>query len=225
MGVYCNSDTFVKKCFKCKTVKDDSEFYKDKSRSDGLMYQCKDCKKGYTLDNHDAYKAYLKNYYAENKESCQKAVKAHYVANKEKYNAMAKTRYEANKEDHQARSRAWYVANKEAQQAFMREYYRTHRDQYLQYNQNRRARLAEAFVEHIDRQVVWGRDNMHCCMCVKFVPFEEMHLDHVIPIFDGGLHAYNNVQTLCGSCNSSKGTKLVVTSARPWKIEGVTVAA
>ena len=33
----------MKKCSKCKQMKDESEFWHDKSRKDGLCIRCKDC--------------------------------------------------------------------------------------------------------------------------------------------------------------------------------------
>jgi hypothetical protein len=36
---------------------------------------------------------------------------------------------------------------------------------------------------------------------------EEVTLDHVIPLCDGGRHHISNVQPLCLTCNSSKGRK------------------
>jgi len=67
-------------------------------------------------------------------------------------------------------------------------------------------------VDNIDRRAVWGRDEGHCriglvCDC-DFVPFEEMHLDHVIPLSKGGTHTWNNVQTGCKPCNLSKAAKI-----------------
>jgi 5-methylcytosine-specific restriction endonuclease McrA len=35
-------------------------------------------------------------------------------------------------------------------------------------------------------------------------------IDHVIPICRGGRHSIGNLQTLCGSCNSSKNDKFLV---------------
>ena len=38
-------------------------------------------------------------------------------------------------------------------------------------------------------------------------------LDHVIPVSRGGRHSIGNLVSACGSCNSSKGNKLI----REWK--------
>jgi 5-methylcytosine-specific restriction endonuclease McrA len=65
----------------------------------------------------------------------------------------------------------------------------------------------------IDRRVVWGRDEGHCRIrlpgCWGFVPFEEMHLDHIVPLARGGSHSWNNVQTGCPPCNCAKQDRLL----------------
>jgi len=69
-------------------------------------------------------------------------------------------------------------------------------------------------VEKVDRRAVWGRDEGHCRIKLvcdgAFVPFEEMHLDHVIPISKGGTHTWNNVQTGCAPCNLTKSASVPV---------------
>lgn len=56
----------LKKCSKCKVEKPCSEFYKNKSTTDGLNYQCKECKLEYNKKNIDkirerAKAAWIKN--------------------------------------------------------------------------------------------------------------------------------------------------------------------
>ena len=80
------------------------------------------------------------------------------------------------------------------------------------YNPSYQARRRGAFEEHVNRRSVWERDEGHCRIKLVcdgvFVPFEEMHLDHVVPISKGGKHCYANVQTSCGPCNLTKSDKL-----------------
>lgn len=45
------------------------------------------------------------------------------------------------------------------------------------------------------------------CLCCGRVG--NITMDHVIPISKGGPHSAANIQPLCGSCNSSKGTKTI----------------
>lgn len=46
-----------------------------------------------------------------------------------------------------------------------------------------------------------------CLRCGKRPPEVELTADHVVPIARKGRHAIDNVQPLCRSCNSWKGTK------------------
>jgi acetyltransferase-like isoleucine patch superfamily enzyme len=41
----------MKKCIKCNTEKETTEFYKNKNTKDGLAYKCKTCKKQYNNRN------------------------------------------------------------------------------------------------------------------------------------------------------------------------------
>ena len=45
--IYCcklKQRTNLKQCSKCKTIKENSEFYKDNRHTDGLFSECKKCK-------------------------------------------------------------------------------------------------------------------------------------------------------------------------------------
>ena len=61
-----------KRCPKCDTIKPISDFYRDKSRSDGHDGHCKKCKlknrEKWLKSNPDYYKNYGKMYYLKNRE-------------------------------------------------------------------------------------------------------------------------------------------------------------
>ena len=44
-----------------------------------------------------------------------------------------------------------------------------------------------------------------CLACDK----PEVTIDHVVPVSKGGRNEIDNVQPLCGRCNTSKGTKTI----------------
>lgn len=46
----------MKMCSRCRCIKDESKFYKNRNSKDGLQYICKDCYKQYYIDNKDRLK-------------------------------------------------------------------------------------------------------------------------------------------------------------------------
>lgn len=51
---------------------------------------------------------------------------------------------------------------------------------------------------------IFERDNHTCVYCKSD---ENLSIDHIIPVIKGGTNDPSNLQTLCRSCNSRKGTK------------------
>jgi hypothetical protein len=54
------------------------------------------------------------------------------------------------------------------------------------------------------RTTVFERDTYRCRHCGGF---RSLRVDHIVPESKGGPTALHNLQTLCESCNSRKGTK------------------
>lgn len=57
--------------------------------------------------------------------------------------------------------------------------------------------MASAF-----RPIIFRRDEYRCRLCGSS---EDLEVDHIIPIARGGLNRSDNLQTLCRTCNRSKG--------------------
>lgn len=74
-------------------------------------------------------------------------------------------------------------------------------------DERRRARKHAAFVEDIDRDTLFGRDEGICGICGQPVDPDDFHVDHDVPLSEGGLHCYANVQIAHPFCNQSKGAK------------------
>lgn len=51
--------------------------------------------------------------------------------------------------------------------------------------------------------------NCRCLKCTEIFPIEKLTADHIVPLFVGGSDSIENIQPLCRSCNSSKGTKTI----------------
>ena len=56
------------------------------------------------------------------------------------------------------------------------------------------------------RHTIYGRQEGHCNGCLVMFPFRNMTVDHIVPQMKGGSDHQDNLQLLCGACNSAKGT-------------------
>lgn len=100
--------------------------------------------------------------------------------------------------ENRRRVREWALANPER----ARELHRA--------SQNaREARKRGQFVEVVDPQVVWERDEGICGICHLPAERDDFHVDHVIPLSKGGEHSYANTQVSHPPCNLRKGAKNV----------------
>lgn len=76
------------------------------------------------------------------------------------------------------------------------------------------ARKAGAYMDTVIPKKVYERDKWKCVscgckvvMCKAYQP-RQASIDHIIPLSMGGSHTYGNVQTMCVTCNSSKGNNI-----------------
>lgn len=73
--------------------------------------------------------------------------------------------------------------------------------------QRRRDRERIAFVEYVDLQIVWERDEGVCCLCNEPADPNDWWEEHLIPISRGGPHCYDNVAVSHPECNRRKHDK------------------
>lgn len=59
-------------------------------------------------------------------------------------------------------------------------------------------------VPPLTRLMVLARDDWRCRQCGAT---EQLHIDHINPVANGGGNEYDNLQALCRACNSSKGAR------------------
>lgn len=57
------------------------------------------------------------------------------------------------------------------------------------------------------RKRVFERDRYRCVACGDHI---DLTVDHKIPRYHGGTNDFDNLQTMCKPCNSSKGARLEV---------------
>lgn len=71
----------------------------------------------------------------------------------------------------------------------------------------RRTDLGELPNYRTHKHTLYGRQEGVCAGCRVMFPFRNMTVDHVVPQSRGGSDHIENLQLLCGACNSKKGTR------------------
>ncbi len=61
--------------------------------------------------------------------------------------------------------------------------------------------------EEIDRKAIWEIHGKCCHICKLPVPFDRMHLDHIVALANGGTNTTANLAPAHESCNTSKGAR------------------
>ena len=70
-------------------------------------------------------------------------------------------------------------------------------------------RVERAKVSNRMRFSIYQRDNYRCQMCGRRFETDYLEIDHIYPISKGGKTVYENLQTLCRTCNKNKGNKVI----------------
>jgi len=180
-------------CSKCKIEKTPSEFYFDKTRKK-IRFRCKEC------DKQSA-----KEWRANNKE------RVHIMdAAWRKKNAEYRKKYELNnKEKRLAKSRKWYSLHSEKRLILSRLWNKLNPNKRKEAYHRRRARKNQNGGNFTWKEFIQlcEKFNNRCLSCkkigIKLTP------DHIVPLAKGGSNSINNIQPLCGPCNSSKQVKII----------------
>jgi 5-methylcytosine-specific restriction endonuclease McrA len=133
---------------------------------------------------------------------------AYRAAHREEQAAYQAAHYAAHREEKAVYDAAYRAAHREERLAYDAAYAAKNRDKIRDKVGRHRSRKADAFIESVDRQVVFTRDAGTCGICQQGVESANWHLDHVIPLSKGGQHSYDNVQVSHPSCNQRKSSKL-----------------
>lgn len=106
--------------------------------------------------------------------------------------ARAEAWRKANPDKTAAQSRAWAKANPEARRL-------------MQHKRRVSKKGGEVSPDIYQRLRVLQKGA--CAVCRAKLAVTSEHLDHIMPLALGGLHADNNLQLLCPPCNLSKNAK------------------
>ena len=188
-----NSNRTMKKiCASCLKLKPISEFYKDARRQDGHTPRCKEC-----------HSKSVKNWQINNSEKFKEANKKWKKAHKEKRAKESKEWAKSHPEYRREVGEKWRAENPD----YGKNWRKNNKDKTRNYTATRKARLAGnggdlTVEEWNDILVFYG----HRCLCCGRSDVK-LTIDHVLPILHGGKHSADNVQPLCGPCNSRKKDK------------------
>lgn len=162
------------------------------SRRNNKHYQyCKICDKEYRGRNSVRIAIRAKANREKNKEQMREYLANYRAANREKWIKYAVK---------------WNATNKERRREICKKYTSTDRWRALHVNTQakRRARV-KTKCPNVSAAVDALR-NDPCSYCGG----EGGHIDHIVPIKNGGQHCAGNITSACKSCNSAKGAKSVV---------------
>ena len=220
----------MKRCTKCRQIKELSEFGKQKASKDGHRHMCKLCiksnEKKYRDRNLPIVKARKKAWYLANKNKILAARKIYWENNKDVVSARNKSYQQSHTEDVKEYQRKYSEANNVAMKAYKKTWYLFNKDKHnarsaawkkanpekvRATNQVRRAIKYNVTIEKVLPTDVFIRDKWVCGICsskinkkLKWPHPKSISLDHVIPLIKGGDHAMANCQAAHLECNVCK---------------------
>ena len=188
-----------------------TDFYKDRSRSDGLAVYCKMCKTAYEkryvqtesgrearrraqrkFDQKDSEKKRKNDWWkTEQGKRYRKKIK------KESWYKAAKRRYEKSEKGKQATKR--YRVSEKGR--------KTRRPILQNYRAKKNGGGGSFTVEEFETLCNFYDNKCLCCGTPAHI--KPLTADHVVPVSKYGSSYIENIQPLCQSCNSSKGDKTI----------------
>lgn len=210
-------------CSKCGIAKPRSEFTKQPGSADGLKRRCKACIRDYNAAyreaNRDYYLEYCRTWQAEHVDHVREYRREYSQKNVERRRQNFRSWVERNRErmrelgrrrdpDKRRLSvRTWQRNHPDRKQAIDRAY-RLANPLAKRVNEHRRQarkRGNGGSFTTMEWRALCGWFGGVCLSCGN----SELTVDHVVPIHMGGRNSIENLQPLCRSCNSSKGTRTI----------------
>ena len=71
------------------------------------------------------------------------------------------------------------------------------------------------------KHTLFGKQEGHCNGCRESFPFRNFTIDHIVPKAMGGTDHLDNLQLLCGACNSMKGARTQEELIARLRLEGI----
>ena len=190
----------IKECKFCHQILSLELFSKHQSCKFGRRNYCKVC---VSKKYNEADRLYKKKY--QQRPEVQAARRLYLLEHREKIQKQRKAYYQQHQEKLRAYSRKRRQASGEELRNSHRLYVKNHPEQFRLYAAKRRALKRRVEYEKIDTYALWKRDRGKCGICKKSVKYQEMSIDHILPLSRGGTHTNHNCQPAHRGCNLQKG--------------------
>ncbi len=172
---------------------------------DGNKAHVADRGKVYYRENRDKELDRQKRYREENKERESARQKRWREENAEKVAERQKRYRDENKDKLAVTSSKWYEENKERQSENGKRWRKENPDKVSAKNARRRAKIREALDPNANKSIV---DSRYAAReYLSNVTGYVWHVDHTIPLDNGGKHHEDNLQVVPGKWNESKGNR------------------
>jgi len=219
-----------KVCTRCSLIRPLVDFPKAKRSKDGHDSWCRPCRAGYMRDsrrNHpDLHKEYERRrkprpvgYRAAYKQAWAKAhpdrIRMYQQRtrekNRERIRIRARIYYLRRSDFRKMRANAWHENNRARSLENSRRWKRLNRAQHAVQHQRRRARLRSAEGSYTVQEwtALKAYYDYRCLSCNLQEPDISLTVDHIVPLSKGGSNSIDNIQPLCGRCNSRKQAKAI----------------
>lgn len=216
-------NSITKKCKICGIEKSLSNFY---FRKDNQTYrnECIPCHNQrnakWRNKNLEKQREYHKKYYQEKAEYLRHKVSLRrlqnpekvalekqnwYFRNKERLNKLGREWRQKNIERAKETAKTWALSNTEKTRAYKAKWRKNHPEQVAIARHNRRAKDRGSYTKEEWKNLCEFYDNK----CLRCGEKKKLTADHIVPLSCGGSNTIDNIQPLCGYCNTSKGTKTI----------------
>ena len=185
-----------RRCSGCGLSKFTTEFHRDRTKASGYHSRCTECLKPYAEQWRSQHSEYGKSYREQWKNNPPDHKPPSLINGRAPYHA--KWRSQKGPIYLRDRHRRWTEANPDRYRAMCRNGVR-----------KRRILFNHGIGTHSEAE--WLSLCENCAYACLRCGRDDLKLtrDHVVPITKGGSDFIENIQPLCASCNSSKGTRVI----------------